>query len=246
MTGPRRVAVVTGANRGLGLAVSRALADAGLKVVMTGRDIARTAAAARTLSAAGHDVAPFQLDVTRQADVDRLAEFLAAEWGRADVLINNAGIILDGGGADAGVQMPTSPLDVPVDIVRRTMETNVFGAFRLMRALAPMMRDGGYGRIVNVSSRRGQFAAMYPPGGHPAYRASKAVLNVYTFIFHNELKDTNVLVNAVDPGWMRTDMGGPHADRSAADAAADLVRLATLPDGGPSGGFFRGRERIPW
>ena len=110
--------------------------------------------------------------------------------------------------------MATSPLDVPVDIVRRTMETNVFGAFRLIRALAPMMRDGGYGRIVNVSSRRGQFAAMYPPGGHPAYRASKAVLNVYTFIFHIELKDTNVLVNAVDPGWMRTDMGGPHADRS--------------------------------
>ncbi len=248
MAPPKRVAVVTGGNRGLGYFVCRDLARLGLAVVMGSRDETRGEAAAAELRAEGLDVRAHRLDVTSDSDILLLEESLRAEFGRLDVLVNNAGIKLELGDPSDVLSFAyyKSAFEVDVDTIRRTLETNLYGAYRMAQVMAPMMRDGGYGRIVNVSSGWGQFAAMYPRGGHPAYRASKAVLNVHTVIFHNELKDTNVLVNAIDPGWMRTDMGGPHADRSTVDAAAELVWLATLPDGGPSGGFFRRRERIAW
>ena len=137
-------------------------------------------------------------------------------------------------------------MEVPLDIVRRTMEVNTLAPFRLIKALVPLMRTHNYGRIVNVSSGWGQFAGMYPEGGHPAYRMSKVALNVQTCIFHHELKDTNILVNAMDPGWMRTRMGGPEADREPEVSARDILWLATLPDDGPRGGLFRDGKPIPW
>lgn len=236
----KRVAVVTGANRGLGFETARQLSRAGLRVVLTSRDGLTGKAAADKLQAEGLDVGYYPLDVTRTESIKRLVEYLNASQGRLDVLINNAGVLLEGKPGQAA----QSALDVPLDVVRQTMETNLYGPLRLSQALVPMMRRHRYGRIVNLSSDWAQLSEM--GSGHLAYRMSKTALNALTRVLSAELIGENVLVNAVDPGWVKTRMGGRHASRSTAEAAAGVVWAATLADGGPSGGFFRDGQAIAW
>jgi NAD(P)-dependent dehydrogenase (short-subunit alcohol dehydrogenase family) len=229
----RRVALVSGGNRGIGREVARQLAELGYSVVIGSRDPARGNEVAGELG--GH-VTALQLDVTDPESIERCIGAIRDEFGRLDVLVNNAGII--GGG------WSTSAVDIDLDEVRDVLDTNLFGAWQLTQAALPLMRRNGYGRVVNISSGMGQLSDM---GGHsPSYRVSKTGLNALTRMLTAELGDENILVNSVCPGWVRTDMGGRNASRSVAKGAETPVWLATLPDDGPRGGFFRDRKPIPW
>jgi NAD(P)-dependent dehydrogenase (short-subunit alcohol dehydrogenase family) len=235
-----KLAVVTGGNRGMGLETCRQLGQRGLTVVLGSRDPEKGQVAAAGLRAEGLEVLTHPLDVTDAASVEALSGYLERQYGRLDVLVNNAGVLLNGGGLED--MAAASVFRVDLDTVRRTMETNLYGPLRLCQRLIPLMQ--GYGRVVNVSSGMGQLSEMN--GYWPGYRLSKAALNALTRILADELKHTGVKVNAVCPGWVRTDLGGPHADRSPEAGVRTTVWLATLPDDGPSGGFFRDREPIPW
>lgn len=223
-------ALVTGANRGLGLEVCRQLAARGLTVYLSARDLAKARAAAASIAG---DVRAVELDVDAPFDAPSGASRLAQEIGAVDVLVNNAAIHYD------DWQTAESANE---RIVREAFETNFFGAWRVLRAFAPSMRARGRGRIVNVSSEAGSLASM--DAGTPAYATSKAALNALTKILAAELAGSGVLVNAVCPGWTATDMGG--GGRPIPEGAASIVWAALLPDGGPTGGFFRDGERLPW
>jgi NAD(P)-dependent dehydrogenase (short-subunit alcohol dehydrogenase family) len=207
----------------------------GLLVVLTARRRAEGEAAAGSLQRAGGAVRFFPLEVTDQASGRRLLKFLADEMGRLDVLVNNAAVYLDR-------RIPS--VEVDPALVRQTLETNFYGPLRLSQSCVPLMRRHGYGRIVNISSGMGSLSGM--GGGALAYRVSKAALNLLTRVMAADLQGENILVNAVDPGWVATDMGGKSAPRTVAQGADTAVWLATLPDGGPSGGFFRDRQPRPW
>ncbi|MBD2102262.1 SDR family oxidoreductase [Leptolyngbya sp. FACHB-261] len=236
MSNSTKVAVVTGANRGLGLETSRQLAKQGIHVVLASRDAAKGQKIAEQLKAEGLDVTPYALEVTRSDSVQELGQWLKQQFGNLDILVNNAGVFLDAGDA--------SVFNAPIDTLRQTMETNVYGPLQLAQALVPLMQAQNYGRIVNVSSGMGQLTDM--GGGSLAYRLSKTALNALTRILAAELKGTNILVNSVCPGWVQTDMGGAGAPRTPEQGADTIVWLATLPDGSPSGGFFRDRRPIDW
>lgn len=231
----KRVALVTGANRGIGFEIARQLAGAGLAVVLSARDEERGRRAAAALVDKGHDVRPCQLDVTDEASIRRALEFVESEFSRLDVLINNAAVSLD---------RKTTILGVEEDVLRETFEVNFYGPLRLCRAAIPLMKQGGYGRIVNVSSGRGSFTKLAADG--PAYRLSKTALNALTVALSDDLKDTEILVNAVTPGWVRTRLTGLKAPRSAAEGAEGAVWLATVDNDGPRGGFFKDRDVFPW
>ncbi len=229
MTGvaAKRVALVTGANRGIGLEVCRQLARRGSRVFLGARDYDRGEAEARRI---GGDVSAVALDVD-----DPDAPFrLAAAIGPVDVLINNAGVHYDDW---------ETALNADWRIVRAAFETNLFGAWRMAQAFAPEMRARGWGRIVNVSSGAGSLASM--GAGTPAYATSKAALNALTLVLAGELAGSGVLVNAVCPGWVATDMGGG-GGRPVAEGAASVLWAVDLPDGGPSGGFFRDGRPVAW
>jgi NAD(P)-dependent dehydrogenase (short-subunit alcohol dehydrogenase family) len=222
-----RTVLVTGANRGLGLATARALASHGYSVIVTARTLAKAEAAAAGIAGARAE----ELDV---ADPESIAA-LHARVPDVDVLVNNAAIALDEG---------TSPLDVPRDVVQTTMQTNFRGPLLLCQAFVPGMRRRRWGRVVNVSSGAGQLSAMSDYA--PSYSVSKAALNALTRQFAAATKGEGVLVNSVCPGWVRTDMGGPNATRSIEEGIETIVWAAMLPDKGPTGGFFRDRQPIPW
>jgi NAD(P)-dependent dehydrogenase (short-subunit alcohol dehydrogenase family) len=229
------VAIVTGANRGIGLEVCRELGARGLRVVLASRDLAKGEAAAARLAADGMDVRAHALEITDVGSVRDLSRWLDRELGGADVLVNNAAILLEEDG---------DVLTVSEEAFRASFDTNVMGALHLCQALMPGMRARRYGRVVNVSSGAGQLAGM--DGYAPAYSLSKAALNALTRLVAHAGLGLNVLVNAVDPGWVRTDMGGTSAPRSVEQGADTIVWCATLPDGGPTGGFFYDRAPIPW
>jgi NAD(P)-dependent dehydrogenase (short-subunit alcohol dehydrogenase family) len=228
------VALVTGANRGLGLEISRQLADRDITVLLTARSEHAAKRAAQSLWDEGLDtVAPRGLDVTSDASVQRLADLVKGEFGVLDVLVNNAGVYLDGGGA---------ALDADLEVVRRSLEVNTIGALRVTMGFAPLLRASEHARVVNVSSGMGALNGMGP--GAPGYRLSKAGLNVVTRMAAAELPGAKV--NSACPGYVATDMGGPSAPRSVAEGADTPVWLATLDDDGPTGGFFRDRRPIEW
>ena len=227
-----RVALVSGGNRGIGLETCRQLADKGYTVVLGSRDEQQGQDAAEKLDG---DVRARQLDVTDEESVGRLVESIEEEFGRLDVLVNNAGISNDEGQGGA---------DADLDRVREALEANLFGAWRLCEVAIPLMRRNGYGRIVNVSSGLGALEDM--GGGQPGYRLSKASLNVLTRILSSELRGAGILVNSVCPGWVQTDMGGSNASRMVEEGADTPVWAATLQDSGPTGGFFRDRRPIAW
>ena len=235
----KKVAVVTGANRGLGFETCRQLAKQGIEVILTSRDEAKGKAAAEKLQAEGLDVKFHLLDVTSLDSIEHLAQFIRNEFGRLDILVNNAGIALDFVFGPEG-----SIFNSKIETLQKTIETNIYAPLLLCQALIPLMKANNYGRVVNVSSGAGQLQDMQT--GYPAYRISKTALNAVTRIIANELKETNILVNAVCPGWVKTDMGGPNAPRSLEEGVDTIVWLATLPDDGPTSGFFRDRKPIPW
>jgi NAD(P)-dependent dehydrogenase (short-subunit alcohol dehydrogenase family) len=188
----------------------------------------------------GLDIVFHQLDVTDPVGASRLAGFVQMQLGRVDVLVNNAGVIKDPSRAD--LRASDSASDTPLEAVQNVLAVNFYGPLMLSQALIPLMQ--GRGRVVNVSSGLGQLAEM--GGGHLGYRVSKTALNALTRILAEELKDTQIKVNSVCPGWVRTDMGGASAARSVEQGVETIVWLATLPDDGPSGGFFRDKQQIPW
>lgn len=235
MASAEPLALVTGANRGIGREVARQLAERGHRVILTARDEAKARAAADEISAStGGAVTPLQLDVADPESIDVAAAAMSLDPGRLDVLINNAGV-----GTDFGV----AGAEPDFDAIQAALETNFFGAYRLTIALLPLLRASEHPRIVSVSSGMGGVAEM--GGWSPGYRVSKAALNAMTRILATELRDAGFLVNSACPGFVNTDMGGQFGAKKPVDeAAAGIVWLATLPDDGPSGGFFRDGKAI--
>ena len=233
----KRVAVVTGGNRGIGFEICRQLAkQGGIHVVLAARNEAKGASAAKTLRDEGLDVETHALDVTSEASIRSLAGWVTSGHQRCDILVNNAGVMLDRHGSRV--------LDLKVETWRETLDTNLIGPLLLIQTLAPVMKKNGYGRIVNLSSGLGQLSDM--GAGTPAYRVSKTALNALTRTLAAELAGSGILVNSMCPGWVKTDMGGSSAPRTVEQGADTAVWLATLPDDGPTGGFFRDRKAIPW
>jgi NAD(P)-dependent dehydrogenase (short-subunit alcohol dehydrogenase family) len=229
-----RIALVTGANRGIGLEVVRQLAQRGFTAVLGSRDAEKGRAAADALAADGIQVEPRRLDVDDPDSVRELASELDSEFGRLDVLVNNAAILYDTG--QRGV-------DADLDVVHRALETNLFGAWRTTQECLPLLRRSSHGRIVNVSSGSGSLSGM--GAGTPAYSVSKAALNALTRILAAELRQDGILVNSVCPGWVATDMGGP-GGRPVEQGAASVMWAVLLPDDGPTGGFFRDGRPVEW
>ncbi|MFD6154334.1 SDR family oxidoreductase [Streptomyces sp. NPDC060243] len=239
MSESTKTALVTGANKGIGLAIARGLADLGFTVAVGARDEARGAAAAESLRAEGARAFAVALDVTSEESVAAAAQTVAEEAGRLDVLVNNAGI---SGSTEDGAQDPTT---LDLDVVRTVLDTNVFGVVRVTNALLPLLRRAPSPRIVNVSSTMGSLSLRTGPV-LAAYAPSKTMLNALTTQYARRLADTPVLVNACCPGWVATDFTGHEPDRTPQEGAAIALRLATLPDDGPRGGFFDDGGVVPW
>lgn len=231
----QRIALVTGGNRGIGLEVCRQLAQQGTRVILGSRDARKGVAAASQLNSGGLAVETRQLDVANAQSIRECMTWVRKDVGRLDVLVNNAGIMTEEDDAD--------PLE-EIEIVRDTMQTNVYGALLLSRLAIPIMKSRRYGRIVNLSSGMGSLNEM--GAGYIGYRLSKAGINVVTRVLAAESEGMGILVNSVDPGWVQTSMGGRGASRTVQKGAETVVWLATLPDNGPTGGFFRDRKAIPW
>lgn len=234
MISERHVAIVTGGNRGIGFEICKELCRVGCLVVLTSRNEEGGRLAVDKLD---HDVdvAYRKLDVTDSKDISSLRDWILETYGRVDILINNAGVYLDEG---------VSVFDVDEKIMQDTLAVNFYGAFRMCRAFVPIMRQNGYGRIVNVSSGYGAISEM--SGYVSAYRISKIALNALTLIMADELKDENIKINAVCPGWVHTDMGGDMAPISPGRAAKDIVHFALIDAKGPTGSFFRNKRPIQW
>lgn len=231
-----RVVVVTGGNRGIGHEICRQLARLDLIVVLTSRHEKDGLEAVTNFNKRELSVRYHPLDVTNPSQILKLQDFLTQEFGRCDGLVNNAGIMLD--------NRDDKLLNTDVATVRQTMETNVYGPYLLCQALVPLMKKNNYGRIVNISSGLGQLNDM--ASGYTAYRMSKTAINVITRVLAAELAGTNILVNSMCPGWVKTRMGGPDAPRSVEEGADTAVWLSTLPDGGPTGKIFRDRQEVSW
>lgn len=231
----QRIAIVTGGNRGIGLEVCRQLAGRGIRVILGSRDAARGAVAARELAAAGLPVEARQLDVSSAKSISECMNWVRNDVGRLDILVNNAGVMIEEGDAD--------PLE-ELEIIRETMQTNAYGPFLLSRLAIPIMKSRRHGRIVNLSSSMGSLTEI--GAGYIAYRLSKAGINVVTRVIAAETEGMGILVNSVDPGWVQTGMGGRGATRTLEKGAETVTWLATLPDEGPTGAFFRDRKAIAW
>jgi NAD(P)-dependent dehydrogenase (short-subunit alcohol dehydrogenase family) len=229
-----RIALVTGANRGLGFETCRQLAQLGLTVILSARDLTKGEIAAKQLIERGLDVIFYELDVLNQSHMNRIIRQIEQRFGRLDVLVNNAAILYD---------TWQSAVNAELEIVNQALASNLFGPWKLSQLCIPLMKRNNYGRIVNVSSGAGSL--HYMGSGSPAYSVSKAALNAFTRILAADLHGTGILVNSVDPGWAATDMGG-RGGRPVEDGAKGIVWTATLPDNGPSGGFFFDGKHAPW
>ena len=241
---PRRIALVTGANKGIGLEIARQLAaQHGMTVLIGARDEARGRDAADRLRAEGLDARSIMLDVTDQQTIAAAARRIETEFGRLDVLVNNAAVALD---------RRALPSQLELEVLRRTYETNVFGVFATIKAMLPLLRRSPAGRIVNMSSGLASLTQNSDPDYEHAgfkllaYNSSKTAVNAMTVLFAAELKDTGIKVNAADPGYVATDMNRHQGTRTAAQGAVAPVRLATLPSDGPTGGYFDESGPLPW
>ncbi len=238
----QKIALITGANKGIGKEIARQLGAQGMTVLLGARDEGRGAEAAAELRQQGIDARAVRLDVTEEASLAEAARQVEQQFGKLDVLVNNAGIALDGG--------PASAFDL--DILRRTYETNVFGVVAVTKAFVPLLRKSDAGRIVNLSSGLGSLTQNSDPdwgfaGVKPlAYNSSKSALNMFTVILAAELKDTPIKVNAADPGYTATDLNQHQGPRTVEQGATAAVRLATLPADGPTGGYFDEDGAVPW
>jgi NAD(P)-dependent dehydrogenase (short-subunit alcohol dehydrogenase family) len=238
-----RIALVTGANRGLGFEISRQLGRKGIIVVAGAREGADASSTVERLNKEGIDAHSVILDVTAPSAVDVLPTLLDDQFGGLDILVNNAGVQFDSG---------VNPSELDVETLRTTFEINVFGAFTVTQALLPLIRRSSFGRIVNMSSSLGSLTGIGDPTSPfyqvvcPAYQASKVALNALTVLFAKELRGTSIKVNSACPGWVRTDLGTERAPLSVEEGADTPVWLATLAADGPTGGFFNSRKPMSW
>jgi NAD(P)-dependent dehydrogenase (short-subunit alcohol dehydrogenase family) len=242
----KKVALITGANKGLGLETARQLGKLGYTVLIGSRDPLKGEVAARLMRNEGIDVRVVKLDVNRQVDIDAAAAMVESEFGRLDVLVNNAGVMIEKG----WTKNTTS--ETTLENLRATFEANLFAVHAVTKALLPALKKADAARIVNVSSILGSVSLQATKGSPTystklfAYNASKAALNVYTISLAHELRHTKIKVNSAHPGWVKTDLGGSAAPMNVVDGAKTEVELATLGEDGPSGGFFHMGEEIPW
>ncbi len=230
-----RVALITGANRGIGFEIARQLARLGIIAVIGSRDLAKGQQAAEGFKSEGLDAPVVQLDVNDPSSIAKGVAEANSFFGRIDILVNNAGILTD---------KAKLVLEIDPEEVEALFRSNTIGPLRMIQAVAPGMKERGYGRIVNLSSKLAQLKDM--AGGYPGYRISKTALNALTRVAAAEFGPGNIKVNAMSPGWVKTDMGGSDATRTVTEGADTAVWLATLPDDGPTGGFFDSRKAIAW
>lgn len=233
----KKVALVTGANRGIGFETVRQLAQRGVTVLLGARDKAKGEEAAQRLQGEDLDVRFLQVDLNDEDTHAAAARFIGEQFGRLDILVNNAGVLEDYG-------VPAS--EGTLRQWRRTFETNVFNLVALTQALLPLIRKSDAGRIVNLSSSMGSLALNSESSTSTAYNASKAAVNMFTINLANELKDTLIKVNSADPGWVKTEMGGENALLEVEEGARPVVALATLPADGETGKFINLGDELPW
>lgn len=240
----KRVILITGANKGIGLETARQLGKEGHTIIVAARDDKKAQAAVAELSQEGVDARPLVLDVTSAASIAQAAKEIEQQFGKLDTLINNAGLALEGWGSKAST--------TPIDDWRKIYETNVFGLVAVTQALLPLIKKSEAGRIVNLSSILGSLALHADPKSPiydfkaAAYDSSKSAVNQFTIHLVHELRGTPIKVNAAHPGWVKTDMGGQDAPMNVVDGAKTSVWLATLPADGPTGGFFHMQDQLPW
>jgi len=245
----QRVAFITGGNRGLGFQTALDLKAEGVKVIIGSRDAEQGKKALAKLHAAGVDADVLQFDVTNSADYKKAYDYFDSKYGRLDILVNNAGIA---GGTFPGTGPEHSAADVPLETLRRVFETNFFAQVALTNTLLPLIRNSPAGRIVNLSSILGSLTLHADPKSpiyHAksfAYDASKTALNAFTVHLAYELRDTNIKVNSAHPGWVKTDMGGEQAPMELSEGGKTSAALATLPNDGPTGGYFHQGQPLPW
>jgi NAD(P)-dependent dehydrogenase (short-subunit alcohol dehydrogenase family) len=241
-----KIALITGANKGLGLETGRQLGKLGYTVLLGSRDALNGEVAARQLRDDGVDARVVKLDVGKQSDVDAAAAMIEADYGHLNVLVNNAGVMIEKG----WTKNTTS--ETTLDNLRATFETNLFAVFAVTKAMLPLLRKSPAGRIVNVSSILGSVSLQATKGSPTyntklfAYNASKAALNMLTISLAHELRATKIKVNSAHPGWVKTDLGGSAAPMNVVDGAKTEVELATLAEDGPTGGFFHLGQAIAW
>lgn len=245
-----KVALVTGGARGLGLEISQQLSELGAHVIVGAREGNRAEECADLLRSQGREASSLKLDVTCEADRQAAFSEIDRVHGRLDILINNAGVLLDS--TDGGAPATRPPSEALPGVVRETFETNFFAPVFLTQILLPLLRRSGAGRIVNVSSIRGSLAHLSDPNSavYPmralGYDTSKAALNAFTILIAEELRGTSIKINAIHPGWLQTSMGGDRANMSAYSGARIVAKYACLDEAGPTGGFFFNDERLPW
>lgn len=238
------IALVTGANKGIGFETARQLGGQGIHVIVAARDAAKAEAASLALKSEGISAEPLTLDVTSAASIAAAVKTVEAKHAQLDILINNAGVLLD----DAG----RKPSEQSLDTWRRTFDTNVFGVVAVSNAFLPLLKKAKAARIVNLSSVLGSNTLHQQKDSGiydykiPAYDVSKSAVNAWTVHLAHELKDTAIKVNAAHPGHVQTDMGGASASMQVEDGAKTSVQLATLPADGPTGGYFHLGRRLPW
>lgn len=230
-----KVALVTGGNRGIGYELVRQLAVDGFKVILTSRNSESGHKAMQKLKDSHLDVSFVVMDISSEASIRQAAAIVSEQYERLDVLINNAGIYLD---------KNQKLVNLDPSVIEKTLETNFFGAYHVIRSFMPLMEQQAYGRIINVSSEYGAMSEM-SSSGVGAYKLSKLILNGLTQLIAAE-STKDIKINAVDPGWVSSDMGGPSAPRTPQQAARSILWLATIGPEGPSGGFFKDGKQINW
>jgi NAD(P)-dependent dehydrogenase (short-subunit alcohol dehydrogenase family) len=246
MAAEKKVAFITGGNRGIGLETARQLGKQGVKVVIGSRDLEKGKAAAEKLRADGADVEAIRFDITKPADYREAYNYFDKNFGRLDILINNAGISKETVGG------PNNASSASRELLRETFDTNFFGTVELTQTLLPLIRKAPEGRIVNLSSSLGSLTLHSDPKSpiYPAkvlaYNASKTALNAFTVHLAHELRDTKIKVNSAHPGWVKTEMGTDAAPMEIPDGAKTSVQLALLSADGPTGGYFHMGEALPW
>lgn len=242
----QKVAFITGGNKGIGFETARQLGKLGITVVIGARDLEKGTAAAEKLKAEGVKAEAIRFDLGREADYREAYKYFDQHYGRLDILINNAGVMKE----EMGVANETAATTAAV--LRETFDTNFFATVALTQALLPLIRKSPAGRIVNLSSILGSLTLHADPKSpiyHAktfAYNASKTALNAFTIHLAHELRDTGIKVNSAHPGWVKTDMGTDAAPMEVTDGAKTSVRLATLPDDGPTGAYVHMNETLPW
>ena len=240
----KKIAVVTGANKGIGLETARQLAQQSITVLLGARDLAKGEAAARQLSQQNLDVRPLKIDVNNTESIRQAVAQVERDFGHLDILVNNAGVLLD----DYNKRVSEQSLET----WRATFDANVFGLIATTQAFLPLLRQSAAGRIVNVSSILGSITYHATPGSPvydfkvPAYNVSKAAVNAYTVQLAYELKDSKIKVNTIHPGWVKTELGGEGANMEIPDGAKTSVALATVGEDGPNGAYLHMGEPIPW